>query len=138
MPSSRKPWVFALAGSFVVALLTVGPSARQTPAALSAKRPNIIMYLADDIGREAFRSYGGTSYKTPNIDRLAAEGMRFTRAYVTPLCTPTRAQLLTGQYNFRNYDYFGYLSTSDRTMANYLQAAGYATAMAGKWQFSGS
>ena len=138
MLSGQARRLFTLVGLFIVSLLTAGPSARQTPAASSPRRPNIIMFLADDIGREAFGSYGGTSYKTPNIDRLAAEGMRFTRAYVTPLCTPTRAQLLTGQYNFRNYDYFGYLSTSDRTIANYLQAAGYVTAMAGKWQFSGS
>jgi arylsulfatase A-like enzyme len=64
--------------------------------------------------------------------------MRFTNAFTTALCTPTRAQLLTGQYNFRNYDYFSYLATSERTFANHLQAAGYTTAMAGKWQLGGS
>jgi arylsulfatase A len=104
----------------------------------TARRPNIIVYFADDIGREAFGSYGGSSYKTPNIDRLAADGMRFTRAYSTALCTPTRTAFLTGQYNFRNYDDFGYLDTAQRTIANYLQAAGYATAVTGKWQLGGS
>ena len=100
--------------------------------------PNIIVYLADDIGVEAFGSYGGTSYETPNLDRLAAGGIRFTRAYSMPLCTPTRVAFLTGKYNFRNYDNFGYLHTAERTIANYLQAAGYATAFSGKWQLGGS
>ncbi len=99
--------------------------------------PNIIVYLADDIGVEAFGSYGGTSYETPNLDRLAAGGIRFTRAYSMPLCTPTRVAFLTGKYNFRNYDNFGYLHTAERTIANYLQAAGYATAFSGKWQLGG-
>ena len=122
----------------MLSLVLTSSSAGQAPATRLQRPPNIIMYLADDIGREAFNSYGGTSYQTPNIDRLAADGMRFTRAYSTALCTPTRVQLLTGQYNFRNYDYFGYFDTNFHTIGNYLQAAGYTTAMAGKWQFGGS
>jgi arylsulfatase A len=115
-----------------------GASTAHAQAAQDARRPNIIVYFADDIGREAFGSYGGTSYRMPNIDRLATEGVRFTRAYSTALCTPTRTAFLTGQYNFRNYDDFGYLDTAQRTIANYLQAAGYATAVTGKWQLGGS
>ena len=135
----RRPLVWLPSALLLMwPLLLTDSSAEQAPAARSERPPNIIMYLADDIGREAVNSYGGTSYKTPNIDRLAADGMRFTRAYSTALCTPTRVQLLTGQYNFRNYDHFGYFDTSLRTIANYLQAAGYTTAMAGKWQFGGS
>jgi len=135
----RRPLVWLPSALLLMwPFLLTDSSAEQAQAARSDRPPNIIMYLADDIGREAFNSYGGTSYKTPNIDRLAADGMRFTRAYSTALCTPTRVQLLTGQYNFRNYDHFGYFDTSLRTIANYLQAAGYTTAMAGKWQFGGS
>ena len=113
-------------------------SAAHAQTTAEPETPNIIVYLSDDIGVEAFGSYGGTSYETPNIDRLAAEGIRFTRAYSMPLCTPTRVALLTGKYNFRNYDDFAYLHTAERTIANYLQAAGYATAIAGKWQLGGS
>ena len=137
--TNRRPLFWLMSGLLVVCSLPLtNSSAEQAQATQPQRPPNIIMYLADDIGREAFNSYGGTSYKTPNIDRLAADGMRFTRAYSTALCTPTRVQLLTGQYNFRNYDYFGYFDTNLRTIGNYLQAAGYTTAMAGKWQFGGS
>jgi hypothetical protein len=119
-------------------LVLAWSAAHGQQASPDGRPPNIVVFLADDIGREAFGSYGGTSYETPHIDRLAAGGMRFTRAYATPLCTPTRAQLLTGKYNFRNYETFGVLDTAERTFANYLQSAGYTTAVAGKWQLSGS
>ena len=72
--------------------------------------------------------------KTPNIDRLAANGMRFENAYAHPLCTPSRVALLTGQYNFRNYTSFGELRLSVKTFGNMLRDAGYRTAMVGKWQ----
>ncbi len=134
-------WLLLIAAALMFALLPVDSSAENATAiptqAGAARPPNIVLYLADDIGREAFGAYGGTSYKTPNIDKLASEGMRFDRAYATALCTPTRSELLTGQYNFRNYDDFGYLNTAQRTIANYLQAAGYTTAIAGKWQLGG-
>ncbi len=121
----------------VLAALGIASAAHAQDNA-ETESPNIIVYLADDIGVEAFGSYGGTSYETPNLDRLAAGGIRFTQAYSMPLCTPTRVALLTGKYNFRNYDNFGYLHTAERTIANYLQAAGYATAFSGKWQLGGS
>ena len=129
-----------LFAKFGVILVLLSGSAPATHAQNTAgpEPPNIIVYLADDVGVEAFGSYGGISYETPNIDRLAAEGMRFTRAYSMPLCTPTRVAFLTGKYNFRNYDDFGYLHTAERTIANYLRAAGYATAISGKWQLGGS
>jgi len=112
------------------------PAASVPPGAARA-RPNVVLILADDLGREVLGSYGGTSYPTPNLDRLAAEGMRFERAYTTPLCTPTRVELMTGKYNFRNYERFGYLDPRERTFANHLRDAGYATAIAGKWQLGG-
>ena len=100
-------------------------------------RPNILLVLIDDLGFEAIGSYGGASYETPNIDRLAAEGVRFTHAYSTPLCSPSRLKLMTGRYNSRNYTEWGVLPRDEVTFANLLQDAGYATYLAGKWQLSG-
>lgn len=99
-----------------------------------AKRPNLVLIVADDLGYEAIAANGGTSYQTPVLDRLAAGGVRFTRCYAQPLCTPTRVQLMTGLYNVRNYINFGELETSQTTFAHHLKRAGYATAVAGKWQ----
>jgi len=78
--------------------------------------------------------YGGTSYETPHLDALAADGIRFTHAYSQPLCTPTRVQIMTGKYNHRNWLYFGILDPGERTFGHLMQDAGYATAIAGKWQ----
>lgn len=106
-------------------------------ATLSAqpKRPNVLLILADDLGYECLGSYGGTSYKTPNLDRMAADGMRFRYAFAQPLCTPTRMQLMTGKYNFRNWQAFGIMDPKERTFGHLFQAGGYRTAIAGKWQF---
>jgi arylsulfatase A-like enzyme len=68
----------------------------------SSTKPNILLIMADDVGIEGFGCYGGTSYKTPHIDALAAGGLRITHAYSQPLCTPTRVQIMTGKYNHRN------------------------------------
>lgn len=96
--------------------------------------PNIIFILADDLGYETVGVNGGTSYKTPNIDRLAGEGMRFEHCYALPQCTPSRVQLLTGIYNVRNYVNFGSLDTSQLTVAQVFREAGYNTGVVGKWQ----
>ena len=112
--------------------------------------PNIILVLADDIGAKELGCYGNTQHKTPNLDRLAAEGVRFETCYAMPLCTPTRVALMTGQYGFRT----GYFHMSGQpltpkpatreyaigdkfTHADLLKQRGYATAMAGKWQLTG-
>jgi len=92
------------------------------------------MIMADDLGYEAVGCYGGTSWKTPNLDRLAATGMRFEHAYAQPLCTPTRLQLMTGQYNFRNWKAFGLLPPEEVTFGHTMQEAGYKTCISGKWQ----
>jgi arylsulfatase A len=97
-------------------------------------RPNILLILADDLGYECVGANGGESYKTPNLDRLAENGMRFDHAYAQPLCTPTRVQLMTGQSNVRNYVGFGKLDPKSPTFASILQKVGYKTAMVGKWQ----
>ncbi len=101
-------------------------------------QPNIILIMADDLGYETLGVNGSTAYSTPNLDELAATGMRFTAAYSTPLCTPSRVQLMTGKYNFRNYVGFGILDPQERTFGHMMQDAGYATLVAGKWQLYGN
>jgi arylsulfatase A len=90
--------------------------------------------MADDLGYEAIGANGGTSYRTPVLDKLAATGARFTHCYAQPLCTPTRVQLMTGLSNVRNYIRFGTMDPEATTFAHLLKAAGYATCIAGKWQ----
>jgi arylsulfatase A len=99
-----------------------------------ATRPNIIVMLADDFGYECVTANGGQSYETPNLDRLAATGMRFEQCHVQPLCTPTRVQLMTGLYNVRNYVEFGAMDPRVTTFGHLLKRAGYATGVCGKWQ----
>ncbi len=100
----------------------------------AAAKPNLILILADDLGYETIGANGGTSYKTPVLDKLAATGARFTHCFVQPLCTPTRVQLMTGQYNVRNYLNFGNMDPKAITFGTLLKSVGYATCMAGKWQ----
>ena len=90
--------------------------------------------MADDIGIEGFGCYGGTSYKTPNIDKLAATGLHYSHAYSQPLCTPTRLQIMTGKYNHRNWQCFGILPPNEKTFGHLMQSAGYKTCISGKWQ----
>ena len=98
------------------------------------RRPNIVVILADDLGYECLTANGGTSYETPNLDSLAETGARYENCHVQPLCTPTRVQVMTGQYNVRNYVGFGQLKPGETTFGNLLRDAGYKTAIAGKWQ----
>ena len=101
---------------------------------LTWARPNVILIMADDFGYECVRSNGGESYQTPNLDRLAVEGMRFEHCHSQPLCTPTRVQLMTGKYNVRNYLNFGTLVRTETTFGHLMKGAGYATGICGKWQ----
>ena len=99
-----------------------------------ASKLNLVVILADDAGSECFGCYGGTSYSTPNIDRLAREGACFTNAFTQPLCTPSRVELLTGRSNARNYIGFSVLDPDERTFSEVLRDSGYRTYAAGKWQ----
>ena len=103
-------------------------------AAQAVIKPDILLIMADDIGIEGLGCYGGTSYRTPNLDRMAADGLRFSTAYSQPLCTPTRVQIMTGLYNNRNWKYFGILDPSATTFGHQMKTAGYATGIFGKWQ----
>ncbi len=98
------------------------------------RRPNIIMMMADDLGFETVSANRGAPYKTPVLDKLAAQGLRFTNCVAQPLCTPTRVKLMTGRYNFRNYARFGILDPRETTFGNLMRGAGYATCITGKWQ----
>lgn len=89
------------------------------PVEAQAKRetPNIILIMADDMGKECIGAYGST-YSTPHIDQLAAQGLKFEYAFSQPLCTPSRVQIMTGKYNHKNYSEFGFLNQNEKTFAN--------------------
>ncbi|MEO3403102.1 arylsulfatase [Mucilaginibacter sp. CAU 1740] len=110
------------------------------------KRPNIIVILADDLGFSDIGCYGG-EVKTPNLDYLAQNGIRYTQFYNTSRCCPTRASLLTGLYNQQagigkmtdaedEPGYLGHITDNAVTIAEVLRSAGYHTAMSGKWHVS--
>ena len=103
----------------------------------AASRPNIVLIMADDMGYECVGANGSTMYKTPRLDALAAQGVRFTHGHSQPVCTPSRVQIMSGLYNSRNYVGFGILQPGARTFANMLREAGYATCVVGKWQLNG-
>jgi len=105
--------------------------------AQAADKPNIVFIVGDDIGYEIPTINGGRSYSTPNINKLAQDGMRFTQCRGAALCSPSRFMILTGMYNFRNYTIWGVMNRSQHTIGNMLRDAGYATCYAGKWQLDG-
>lgn len=117
---------------FCVALIATFYSCSKQPTP-----PNIVLIMADDMGYECVGSNGSTEYSTPNLDRLASDGIRFENCYSQPLCTPSRVKIMTGKHNYRNYEDFGYLNPNQQTFGNLLQQAGYATCIAGKWQLNG-
>ena len=118
----------------VVLLATLAPL-------LAAEKPNVIVIMADDLGYGDISANGATALKTPNIDRLAAEGLRFTSGYCSAsTCTPTRYSFLTGSYAFRRKGTGvappnGHLviPPDTFTIADIAKAAGYETAVIGKW-----
>ena len=109
----------------------------QTAMADEPQKPNIVLIMTDDASWECFGAYGAEDYKTPNIDRLAEQGVKFEHCYSTPICTTSRVMIMTGKYNFRNYTHFGYLNPKEKTFGHLMQQAGYKTAIAGKWQLNG-
>jgi len=107
-------------------------------SAESERRPNIVVILSDDQGYGDLGIHGNPSIKTPNIDRLASEGVRIKDFYVSPLCSPTRASLLTGRYNHRTGVMWParggeVLRPRETTIAEVLKQAGYRTGIVGKW-----
>jgi arylsulfatase A-like enzyme len=102
-------------------------------------RPNIVFIMSDDHASQAISAYGSKLIRTPNIDRLAIEGMKFENCFVTnSICTPSRAAIITGKYSHLNgVPVFNHLDTSQPLLSKYLQAAGYHTGMIGKWHLGG-
>ena len=126
-------------GIVAAGMLTVNAHAQtKTNAKNDQKKPNIIFILADDLGYAEIGCNGSDKYKTPNIDKLASDGIRFTNAYASPLSGPSRATLLSGRYAFRtgatNQDACSEVfSASEMLIPAYLKPAGYASTSIGKW-----
>ena len=139
---------FLLTTVFIAAPLTAAPAAGFPDE--SSRRPNIVLLFADDLGYGELGCQGNDEIPTPNIDSIAADGIRFTSGYVTaPFCSASRAGLLTGRYQTR----FGYefnpigadnedpnagLPPSQKTIADHLHDAGYVTGLIGKWHLGGT
>jgi len=137
----------------------LGAAAMAVPAGLTfarrasganRKNPNFVFFLIDDMGWADVGCYGSSFHETPNIDKLASQGMRFTEAYAAcPVCSPTRASIVAGKYparlgitqwiggNNQPTPYQHYLPLEDVTIAEALKDAGYATAFVGKWHLGG-
>ena len=125
---NRREWMGAAAGAALTA----------DPGKAAARRPNVILILSDDQGYGDLSLHGNPYLKTPSLDAIARQGDEFTRFYVSPVCAPTRASLLTGRYNLRT-GVHGVthgretMRTSEVTIAEALRQAGYRTALFGKW-----
>lgn len=125
----------------VIFSILVGCTTQSTTHHSKYSPPNVIFILADDIGYQDFSCYGATEIKTPEVDRLAKQGLRFTNAHTTAAtCTPSRYSILTGEYNWRRKD-TGIadgdagmvIRPHQQTIAKIFQSAGYITGAIGKW-----
>lgn len=131
------------AGQFLLAEESVAIDGAADPAGV---KPNIVFIMVDDLGKDWIGCYGADNIRTPRIDSLATNGLKFNAAWSMPQCTPTRATLLTGQYPWRtgwvnHWDVprwgVGYFDWEmNTTFANVMKSAGYKTAIAGKWQIN--
>ncbi len=149
MTAPRVRFLFLL---MVVAMLSLCPIVQGKSGLIAKKLPSIVFVLIDDLGWADLGCYGSRYYRTPRIDRLASQGMRFTNAYAACCaCSPTRASILTGKYPARLHltdwipgrtprgarmripNWTPYLSTDEVTIAEVLKSAGYVTAAVGKW-----
>jgi arylsulfatase A len=115
--------------SFLAVSLFLAPT-----SCAEERAPNVVLILADDLGRECITADDGDPYRTPALDALARAGMRFENCHATPYCTPSRVELMTGRYGFRTGQVTSRLDTTETTFAELLRDAGYATAVAGKWK----
>jgi arylsulfatase A-like enzyme len=144
-----KKLLYPILFLFATAIITVNCDTEKDGSEISSKHPNVIYIYADDLGYGELGSYGQEKIKTPHLDRLAAEGIRFTQHYTgTPVCAPARCMLLTGQhgghaYIRSNYSLNGGYDINDGgqmplpsgtfTIGHLMQEAGYTTGAIGKW-----
>jgi arylsulfatase A len=147
-----RAFIIVTAAAAAVAA-TTAPAQRTAAQRVDAGRPNIIFVLADDLGYGELGSYGQRRIRTPRLDRMAAEGMRFTQFYSgSTVCAPSRGALLTGRHTGHahvrdNHELGGFLDEEERgqlplppdhpTMTRWLRARGYTTAVVGKWGLGG-
>jgi len=127
-----------LAGLLGAVVCVVPPPDSIAAAEIAGRRPNIVLLITDDQGYGDLSCHGNPILKTPNLDRLHAEGVRFADFHVSPTCSPTRASLMTGRHEFRNGVTHTILerermTLQARTLAQVLKEAGYATGIFGKW-----
>lgn len=140
LESGRVPAILRVAAGLIFVVALLGWHAGASSAA-ETRKPNIIVIMADDLGYGDVGCYGATELETPHIDRLAAEGMRFTSGYCSAsTCTPTRYSFLTGTYAFRRPgtgiappNSPALIQPGTATLPSVLGSAGYRTAVIGKW-----
>ena len=140
MTQNRREFLkYAAFGAAAGSLAAFGGCARARAAAPGAhKRPNVVLIMTDDQGYGDLGCHGNDAIQTPNLDRLHAESVRFTQCFVCPVCSPTRASLMTGRYNYRTGAIDTYLGRSmmhpdEITLAEILAKHGYRTGIFGKW-----
>ncbi len=126
------------AGLSLAAAALVCSVAAASEAPAPRNRPNVVLIMTDDQGYGDLGVHGNPKISTPNLDRLAAEGVELTHFYVSPVCSPTRASLLTGRFNYRTgvVDTFlgrALMHPDEVTLAEMLRAAGFRTGVFGKW-----
>lgn len=136
---STKGILRAALSKLLLAALVTGPLAALPAAGATAQRPNIILCMTDDQGWGDVSYNGLTKIQTPNLDAMAAVGLRFDRFYAQPSCSPTRAGIMTGRHSNRMGVFFPGMPirTQERTIAQILQKAGYRTGHFGKWHLNG-
>jgi arylsulfatase A len=116
----------------ILTLLLCSPlaHAKETPL-------NVILIMADDSAADNYGCYGSSFFQSPRLDSLAKSGAKFNHCYSEPVCTPSRVKIMTGRDGIRNYVAFGTLDRDETTFGTMMKKAGYATAVAGKWQLHG-
>ena len=119
----------------ILLVLVLGPAS--LPAQATGKPLNVVLIMADDSAADNYGCYGSKFFKTPRLDALAAGGAKFNHCYSEPVCTSSRVKIMTGRDGIRNYVAFGTLDRDEITFGTMMKKAGYATAVAGKWQLHG-
>ncbi len=138
---SRRRFLGGTAGA-AAGLMALGGRSRSL-AQDAGRPPSIVLIMADDLSARELGCYGHPEHRTPNLDRLAATGVAFRTCWATPICSPSRAAIMTGRYGFRTNWFHNNLKTPQPlcrehlTIGQLMRGAGYATCVVGKWQLPG-